>query len=421
MSEARFGRLQKAATLVPLAVLSAAWTASLVGVGLAGSSATSADGGDGTLPDGSTVPAEAIEAPASLSGSHSLAPGVQGDPTKAVDDAAANGIPTAALAAYQRAETVINAADTTCHLPWQLAAAIGRVESDHGRVGGSHLSSSGLAKPPIYGIPLDGSRGTTTITDTDAGALDGDTEFDRAVGPMQFIPSTWSVVGVDSDGDGQRNPQDIDDAALATAVYLCSGTDDLATDAGRRASVFRYNHSQEYVDLVLAFYQAYVDGGFVSVPNGYPSGTLPPSGNPTGGGGGGGGGGGQPTAEPEPTKGPTSKPTPTPTHKPTPTPTGQPTRPDEPADAHVRPDRQAPPRTRPSCPDQPAHGEPDHGAPDDPADRAAHDPADRAAHQHPVADPHPGRRDPPVHPPGPHRQPAQQQRRLRPVRREPHR
>ncbi len=137
MSEARFGRLQKAATLVPLAVLSAAWTASLVGVGLAGSSATSADGGDGTLPDGSTVPAEAIEAPASLSGSHSLAPGVQGDPTKAVDDAAANGIPTAALAAYQRAETVINAADTTCHLPWQLAAAIGRVESDHGRVGGS--------------------------------------------------------------------------------------------------------------------------------------------------------------------------------------------------------------------------------------------------------------------------------------------
>ena len=68
---------------------------------------------------------------------------------------------------------------------------------------------------------------------------------------MQFIPSTWSVVGVDADGDAQRNPQDIDDASLATAVYLCSGDDDLATDAGQRAAVYRYNHSQEYVDLVL--------------------------------------------------------------------------------------------------------------------------------------------------------------------------
>jgi hypothetical protein len=321
MSEARFGRLQKAATLVPLALLSAAWSVSIVGVGLTGSTATSADGG--TLPDGSTVPEEAIEAPASLTGSSKLAPGITGDPQEAVLNAATNGIPTAALAAYQRAETVINAADTTCHLPWQLVAAIGRVESNHGSVHGSHLTSAGLAAPPIYGLPLDGTHDTTTIADTDGGALDGDTAYDRAVGPMQFIPSTWSVVGVDSDGDGQRNPQDIDDAALATAVYLCSGKDDLSTDEGRRASVFRYNHSQEYVDLVLAFYQAYVDGEFTSVPNGtYGGGASLPPGDPTGGGGGG-GGGGHPTASPEPTKGPTTKATPT--KKPTPTPTSGPT------------------------------------------------------------------------------------------------
>ncbi len=318
MSEARFGRLQKAATLVPLALLSAAWSISIVSVDLNGSTATSADGG-GTLPDGSTVPEEAIEAPASLSGGSSLAPGLKGDPAAAVDNAAANGIPAAALAAYQRAETVINAADTTCRLPWQLIAAIGRVESDHGRVHGSQLTDQGRARPAIYGVPLDGSHDTTTIADTDAGALDGDTEFDRAVGPMQFIPSTWSVVGVDADGDGKRNPQDIDDAALATAVYLCSGTDDLSTDAGRRTSVFRYNHSQQYVDLVLAFYQAYVDGEFTSVPNGLPTGgtALPTDGPTTGGGG----GGGEPTAEPVPTDGPTSKPTKSPTPKPTPTPT----------------------------------------------------------------------------------------------------
>ena len=85
---------------------------------------------------------------------------------------------------------------------------------------------------------------------------------------MQFIPSTWAVVGVDADGDGLRNPQDIDDAALGTAVYLCSGTDDLGTDAGRRAAVYRYNHSQPYVDLVLAIMHAYLAGDFTSIPNG---------------------------------------------------------------------------------------------------------------------------------------------------------
>ena len=51
---------------------------------------------------------------------------------------------------------------------------------------------------------------------------------------MQFIPSTWPVVRVDADGDGKRNPQDIDDAALATAVYLCSGKDDLSQRRARK-------------------------------------------------------------------------------------------------------------------------------------------------------------------------------------------
>ena len=103
------------------------------------------------------------------------------------------------------------------------------MESNHGRYGGNALDSNGISRPGIYGIPLDGSNGTSKIGDTDAGQYDNDTQFDRAVGPMQFIPSTWSVIGVDGDGDGKRNPQDIDDAALATAVYLCSGNEDLST------------------------------------------------------------------------------------------------------------------------------------------------------------------------------------------------
>jgi hypothetical protein len=266
MSATRFGRLHKATALVPMALLSAAWTANLLGVNA--STASAGERPDPTLPDGTSVPAQAIEAPASVSDGSLIAPGVgDADAQEIVASASTSGIPSAALAAYQRAETVINAADSGCHLGWQLLAAIGRVESNHGRADGNTLDDNGLATPGIYGVPLNGSNNTTEIVDTDAGAFDNDPAYDRAVGPMQFIPSTWSVVGVDADGDGVRNPQDIDDAALGTAVYLCSGSDDLGTDAGRRAAVYRYNHSQSYVDLVLAIMDAYLNGDFTSVPN----------------------------------------------------------------------------------------------------------------------------------------------------------
>jgi membrane-bound lytic murein transglycosylase B len=256
---------QKATALVPLALLSGAWTASL-----AGTSTASADTGDGArLPDGTSIPAEAVKTPASVSAPGVIAPGVPaGAADSVIASASTNGIPSAALAAYQRAAQVINAADPSCHIDWTLIAAIGRVESDHGRYGGNTLTAKGVSSPGIYGIPLDGSNGTSKISDTDAGEIDADPVFDRAVGPMQFIPSTWSVVGVDGDGDGVRNPQDIDDAALATAVYLCSGDEDLSTASGQQAAVYRYNHSQKYVDLVLSIMRAYSTGDYSAVPNG---------------------------------------------------------------------------------------------------------------------------------------------------------
>ena len=249
-------RLHRAIAIIPLAVLSAAWTANLAGVGVDPASAD--PDGTHTLPDGTVLPTAAIEAPASVgdavSRAASLTPG------------SASDIPQAALSAYQRAEAVINEADKGCNLPWELIAAIGRVESDHGRFGGNALDDRGVARPGIFGIALDGKNDTQRILDTDAGQYDDDTRFDRAVGPMQFIPSTWSVVGVDGDNDGTRDPQDVDDAALATAVYLCSGDDDLSSEKGQRASVYRYNHSNDYVDLVLEIMQAYMDGDFSAVP-----------------------------------------------------------------------------------------------------------------------------------------------------------
>ena len=265
MSASRFGKIQKASALVPLALLSTAWTASLAGVG---ASSVAADDSRNTLPDGTSVPSEALEDPASYSEPGKIGLGVpSGSADAIVASASTNGIPSAALNAYQRAESVINAADKACNIPWQLIAAIGRVESDHGRYGGNGLDRDGTVKPGIFGIPLDGTRSTAQIADTDAGQYDNDAVWDRAVGPMQFIPSTWSVVGVDADGDAKRNPQDIDDAALAAAVYLCSGNDNLSTEAGQRKSVFRYNHSDEYVDLVLSIMNAYLEGDYTSVPN----------------------------------------------------------------------------------------------------------------------------------------------------------
>jgi membrane-bound lytic murein transglycosylase B len=257
---ARFARAQKATALLPLAVLSAAWTA---GLATAGSNASAADSSG--RPVGPRVPSRAVHAPASLSPAHS---GIPRHAHHIATTASASGIPAVALAAYQRAATVIDAADTTCHMPWQLVAAIGRVESDHGRAEGNVLTNSGIDKPGVYGPVLNGKHGTVLIKDTDAGRYDHDSTFDRAVGPMQFIPSTWAIVGVDADNDGQRNPQDIYDASLGSAVYLCSGPGDLSTTAGQRSAVFRYNHNQRYVDLVLAIEKAYLSGDFSSVPNG---------------------------------------------------------------------------------------------------------------------------------------------------------
>src|SRR3954466_8109102 len=280
MSAKLKGRKSKAASLVPLALLSAAWTASIAGADSVASAAKNHSHG---LPDGSAVPGQAIKAPASVPIPGAIAPAVpDGAADAVVAGASTSGIPSAALSAYQRAAQIIHDADTTCNVPGELIAAIGRVESNHGQYAGNTLNSDGVSEPGVFGPVLDGKNGTQAIMDTDGGQLDHDAVYDRAVGPMQFIPSTWSSVKVDADGDGQRNPQDIDDASLASGVYLCSGKDDLSTRSGQEASVFRYNHSRQYVDLVLRIMEAYSQGDYTAIPSGTYGGTIfTPSAAPT--------------------------------------------------------------------------------------------------------------------------------------------
>jgi cell division septation protein DedD len=260
----QLSRLQKASVLVPMAVLVGAWGAVVTNSGLA-----TATGGSDVIPDVASNPFDQPATEQGAPGGIDRRAGADG----AVSTLTSNGIPTAALDAYRRAEILLSKSDASCKLPWHLLAAIGRVESNHGRSNGNALTTDGLATPGIYGVPLNGN-GVAKIPDTDKGAFDKDTVWDRAVGPMQFIPGTWSAAGIDSDNDGKKNPQDIDDAATSAGVYLCAGSDDLSTDPGARSATHRYNHSDSYVDLVMKISAAYANGEFSPSPDGYPSSSV---------------------------------------------------------------------------------------------------------------------------------------------------
>ena len=161
-------------------------------------------------------------------------------------------VPARALRAYATAELAQRASNPDCRLSWSTLAGIGRVESDHGRFGGASVDADGVARPSIVGIALDGSAGVLEIRDTDGGRLDGDTTYDRAIGPMQFLPGTWARYGADGNGDGTRDPHQLDDAALAAARYLCAGGRDTASGEGWWDGVLTYNRSIDYARLVWA-------------------------------------------------------------------------------------------------------------------------------------------------------------------------
>ena len=168
-----------------------------------------------------------------------------------VAGATAPAVPADVLAAYTLA---VATAPPSCQITVSVLAAIGQVES--GNLAGRTLDAGHRAVPAILGPVLDGTP-YQAVADTDAGQWDGDRKWDRALGPMQLIPSTWRVVGVDMDGDGLRDPQDIDDAAGAAMVYLCADYRNLATADGLRAAVLAYNHSESYLTQVLAWKAAY--------------------------------------------------------------------------------------------------------------------------------------------------------------------
>ncbi|MBD2895609.1 hypothetical protein amrb99_45480 [Actinomadura sp. RB99] len=124
------------------------------------------------------------------------------------------GIPATYLALYRKAGADYG-------IPWEILAAVGAVESDHGRSHGAGIHSG----------------------ENSAGAG----------GPMQFLSGTWKTYGVDGNHDRRKNRYDPADAIPATANYLRHN----GAPPKMRAALFTYNHSNAYVDDVLNRAHAY--------------------------------------------------------------------------------------------------------------------------------------------------------------------
>ncbi|MEU0649956.1 C40 family peptidase [Streptomyces umbrinus] len=187
-----------------------------------------------------------------------LKTGAQDDGGIAEGGSAAD-IPARMLSAYKKAVQQVGKHVPEClGMRWPILAGIAKAESNHAV--GRSIADNGDIRPKIYGVLLNGSGAggnTSVFEDTDGGKWDGNSQGERAVGPFQFLPSTWEGVWKDAGGDKTADPHNADDAALGAAIYLCGNGRDLAKRAQLKASIWQYNHSGEYVANVLGWIDQY--------------------------------------------------------------------------------------------------------------------------------------------------------------------
>ncbi|MCV6979676.1 lytic murein transglycosylase [Mycolicibacterium pulveris] len=203
-----------------------------------------------TITDGSLAAVPSAGSPVGVS--HVVGP----PPPAAVSAPGVVHIPPLALKAYQNADGVMARAMPGCGVSWNLLAGIGQIESRHAF--GGKTDDRGTAVDPIFGPTLDGSLpGNEIIV---AGRSNGRTVYARAMGPMQFLPSTWTLFASDGDGDGNADPQNLFDSTLAAANYLCSGGLNLRDRSQLISAVMRYNNSMAYTLNVLGWAEGYATG-----------------------------------------------------------------------------------------------------------------------------------------------------------------
>jgi membrane-bound lytic murein transglycosylase B len=175
-----------------------------------------------------------------------------------VPSVAEGRIPHVAYEAYVAASDAAGTVAPGCDVDWSVVAGIAQVESRHGRLDGGTVEPNGDVRPPIRGAALDGSNGTVAVEDTDGGELDGDASWDRAMGPLQFIPTTWAELARDGNGDGVVSADNLFDAAITAVAHLCSRSPGDYTQLGPlREALLAYNASGRYADQVLSWIERY--------------------------------------------------------------------------------------------------------------------------------------------------------------------
>ncbi|MDO3636784.1 lytic transglycosylase domain-containing protein, partial [Mycolicibacterium arseniciresistens] len=177
-------------------------------------------------------------------------------PAAVVNAPGSLGIPAMALSAYRNAERMMAKSFPGCGVSWNLLAGIGRIESMHAN--GGATDARGTARQPIYGPALDGTlAGNEVIVQS---RTSDRVVYARAMGPMQFLPGTWARYKSDGDGDGKAEVQNLFDASLGAARYLCSGGLNLRDQSQVMTAILRYNNSVAYARNVLSWAAGYATG-----------------------------------------------------------------------------------------------------------------------------------------------------------------
>ncbi|QKT06538.1 lytic murein transglycosylase [Gordonia sp. X0973] len=171
----------------------------------------------------------------------------------------ATGIGVYALEAYGNAAEIQRQQHPECGIGWTTLAGIAGTESKHGRHDGASVAPNGDTSPPIRGPELNGKNGNMRMVDQEHPTrADGSPNYVRAEGPFQFLPETWQRFGVDANGDGRADPDNMDDAALSAARYLCVASGgDMTTAKGWLKALMVYNQSRPYAQRVADRANAY--------------------------------------------------------------------------------------------------------------------------------------------------------------------
>jgi membrane-bound lytic murein transglycosylase B len=167
------------------------------------------------------------------------------------------GISIGAMSAYANTDLRLAVERPSCALSWAtLAGSVGSSLST-GRWAGVRWEATGARADTCPGARSDRAGELGRVSDTDGGRLDGDSRFDRALGPMQLLPATWLRWRGDGDGDGRVDPNDIDDASYAAGRFLCASGGSLDEEGAWTQAVLSYNPSGEYAQAVLSATNTY--------------------------------------------------------------------------------------------------------------------------------------------------------------------